>query len=294
MPTKKLSRGGYETILVIVIAIVATFLVSGLPFGSLPHLTPPGPLISQTTVIPQNNTQGNAIHLNTINITSSWGGGGASGNIVWLNYTSPVEFDPHTHDDGWIGSQCSQASMAEIFNYYLPLNQDESPQYKIVDLETWAQTQGIWEPVRTQTNSCAGLCDHAGSGVIAEANHYGFKVVLNADFGQGGNGVPDNNRTTNADIDTIMAIVKQGHPLMISAPDHWFVIWGEDSQGVWALDSAHNYTYTPENWPNPTVPVYPQPFKIPRCSLLANCTSYDTLHPFFPWTGRAIEIVPAT
>ncbi len=64
-------RGGYETILIIAVAVISTFLVSGLPFGRLPVITVPGEIVQQVVKVPDASTK-QSINLNTIDIQTTF------------------------------------------------------------------------------------------------------------------------------------------------------------------------------------------------------------------------------
>lgn len=171
------------------------------------------------------------------------------GKIVWLNSASPQEFNGITlsTDDGHIGSQCSQASLAEIMNYYLPLGQNGQPKYTVYQVEQKGTTLGVWDTYN-------GLTFHPTwwDSFNTEAQAFGFKVVQHF----------IENPQSSSDLDTILTYVKQGHPMIVSAYKHWYVLYGvsDDGQTLYTLDSsAHNITFTNYAWPSDYVPKVSMP-----------------------------------
>ena len=72
------TKGGYETLLLIIIALVSTLIVSGLPWKSLPQLTAPGEIVQQKIIPPGASTQ-YGIQAKTLDIQTTWAPQGMSG-----------------------------------------------------------------------------------------------------------------------------------------------------------------------------------------------------------------------
>lgn len=152
-------------------------------------------------------------------------------NIIWLDSASSGEFSPHMD---WIGSQCSQASLAEILNAYggrsatisYPGKKSSSGLYTIEEVIAVGQSLGVWN------NQFLGPFQQNWQ---KEGDYFGFNVQWNQ--------IPNPGP---ADLDKIINMANQGTPLIVGAPNHYLVVWGGDSQYVWTLDSSgNNLTWAP-------------------------------------------------
>ncbi len=193
--------------------------------------------------------------------------GGPAGNIIWLNSIAPQEFNGY--GGGYITAQCAEASLAEIFNAYSPLNSDGSPKYTIYDVEKDGLSNGTWDTywgLKFQPTWHDSL--------QTQANDFGFKVAWYKDYGL---------NPTDANLNEILTYVDQGHPVMIDAYLHWYVLYGHDASGqtLYTLDaSRHDYTVADSKHVWPPGPAQNNP--MPRSLFLGG----------FWWQGLAAVIEP--
>ena len=188
-------------------------------------------------------------------------------NIVWLNSYSAGEFDPHFTD--WVWSQCSQASLAEVLNAY---KNPGDKLFKIVDLEQHALDIGVW-------STTLGFLGPFQTNWTKEAADYGFDTQF-TDYGS---------NPTAQDLDTVINTANAGHPVIVSAPGHYLVVWGGDSQYVYTMDSSgHDFTWAPQSTSDSITLLGPhESYKPTRAEFLHGLGGFANY-----WTGLSIVLTP--
>jgi len=139
----------------------------------------------------------------------------------------------------WISGQCSQASLAEVLNAYhqgtnaAVKNSGAAPPtksgyYRIIDTERQSYALGVWPGYFTEPSTGGGF--KASWDLIA--NHFN----MNDDYTQFAAHEKDAARET--ELGKLITEAKGGKPVITTAPNHWLVIIGGDSNYVDLLDSS--------------------------------------------------------
>lgn len=256
---------GIVSFLIIFVVVILAFLISGVLFE---NSTTPNP---QEGIIQYKGSTGAEKTLQERSISfitptpAQQLSCGKGKNIVWLNSFSAGEFNPHFTD--WVWSQCTQASLAEVLNAY---KNPGDKLYTIAQLEQHAQDIGVWNPT-------LGFLAPFQANWQKEAADYGFNV----DFRQ--------YDPTPQNLDIVINIANQGHPVIVGAPGHYLVIWGGDSQYVYTLDSSgHDFTWAPQSSSDSITLTGPhQKYKPTRSEFLHGLGGFSDY-----WNGMTIIATP--
>src|SRR5258708_7501411 len=128
----------------------------------------------------------------------------ATGSNIWfLPSLSAEQFNNGFWQSGW-PAQCSQASMAEIFNAY---KKPDDNQLTIGDVEKVGQSMGIWDTVNGFLFGTPGPGQQKA--LEKEANNFNFtiKTYINV-----------TGTISYIDVGNIISIAQAKNPVMISAP----------------------------------------------------------------------------
>lgn len=163
---------------------------------------------------------------------------GATGNgknIIWLDSGSSGEFGSHMY---WRNGQCSQASLAEVLNAYGGRSATanyagkvgNTGLYRIEEVELLSQGLGVWDDYFHSPPGGGSL----QSSWQKEADFFGFTMTY------------QHYAPTLDNLSKVIDIANKGTPVIVTAPNHYLVIWGGDSTYVWTLDSSpHDFTWAP-------------------------------------------------
>lgn len=214
---------------------------------------------------------------------------GSTGSNIWfLPSKSAEQFNNGFWQSGVL-AQCSQASMAEIFNAY---KKPTDNQLTIGDVEKVGQSLGVWDQL--QGFHAGGFSPTQKADFEKEANSFGFTVSSHNQYS-----------VNTAGVKTIVDIANSQRPVMISAPGHWLVLWGADSnwqtdpngQHLWLLDSSGNqYTWAPDKQragtPNGKDDPNGTGYQINYKMSLNNFINGTGSGPNQYWTGIAVVFAP--